>query len=220
MKFLLALAATFILSAGTAQAATNISCTDSIKSLNQTATMSFDAACPANCTRGSVWGSDIYTTDSAICVAAVHSGVISTNGGNVKVALKPGQPSYAGTFANGVTTQNWGGYDQSFVFVKPSTGMMNISCGDSVKSLNQTASMDFSVVCPANCTAGSIWGTNTYTTDSSICAAAVHSGVTKVSGGPVRVFLKPGQASYLGSARNGVSTQNWGSYDQSFIVTK
>ncbi len=97
-----------------AAAPLNISCTDSIKSLNKTATMDFSVICPVNCTSGSVWGSSLYTTDSALCVAAVHAGIIKEAGGPVRVKLFPGQPSYTGTFSNGVTTQNWGSYDQSF----------------------------------------------------------------------------------------------------------
>ncbi len=104
---------TFLL-VGAAHAVTNVSCTDSIKSLNKTATMSFSVMCPVNCTSGSVWGTDLYTTDSAICVAAVHAGVIKEKGGLVKVSLKPGRPSYQGSFRNGVTTSQWGSYQQSF----------------------------------------------------------------------------------------------------------
>lgn len=99
-------------------------------------------------------------------------------------------------------------------------GMTNISCADSTKSLNKTATMDFSVVCPVNCTTGSVWGTDLYTTDSSICVAAVHAGVVKEKGGPVRVMLAPGQGAYSGSFRNGVTTSQWGSYQQSFKVSK
>lgn len=113
VKIVMVVAILFV-SAGIAHAATNISCTDSIKSLNKTATMDWSAVCPVNCTRGSVWGTDFYTTDSAICVAAVHAGVIKEKGGAVRVKLAPGRPSYNGSFRNGVTTNGWGVYDQSF----------------------------------------------------------------------------------------------------------
>lgn len=197
----------------------NVSCTDSIKSLNKTATPEFVVTCPVNCTRGSVWGVDTYTTDSAICVAAVHAGVVSTNGGEAKVKLLPGQGSYAGSSRNGVTTQGWGQYDQSFS-VSPNVNVLNISCTDSIKSLNKTATPEFSVNCPVNCTSGSVWGVDTYTTDSAICVAAVHAGVIKTNGGAVKVKLLPGKDSYAGSPRNGVTTQGWGRYDQSFSVSK
>src|SRR5688572_605793 len=31
----------------------------------------FQVACPAGCTEGSLWGTEVYTADSAVCVAAV-----------------------------------------------------------------------------------------------------------------------------------------------------
>ncbi len=111
---ILSIAVAGLLYAGCAGAATNVSCTDSVKSLNKTATTTFSVVCPVNCTTGSVWGSGLYTSDSAICVAAVHAGVIKEKGGMVKVTLKPGLPSYSGTFQNGVTTGSWGSYQQSF----------------------------------------------------------------------------------------------------------
>ena len=75
------------------------------------------------------------------------------------------------------------------------------------------------VVCPAKYKAGSIWGTDTYTTDSSICLAAIHAGVIQAdAGGKVKVKITKGLSSYEGSTRNGVTTHKWGSYDSSFTV--
>ena len=41
-----------------------------------------ELVCPAigNAAMGAVWGTDIYTDDSAICAAAVHAGAITTDG--------------------------------------------------------------------------------------------------------------------------------------------
>ncbi len=115
MKISLLTATVLLLLAGSAQAAPiNVSCTDSIKSLNKTATMDFSVVWPLNCTTGSVWGTDMYTTDSSICVAAVHAGVVKEKGGPVRVKLAPGQGAYSGSFRNGVTTSQWGSYQQSF----------------------------------------------------------------------------------------------------------
>jgi hypothetical protein len=63
-----------------------------------------------------VWGTDIYTNDSSICRAALHAGVISTNGGEVTVHPEPGQNRYLGTTRNGVTTDNYGNWGASFRF--------------------------------------------------------------------------------------------------------
>lgn len=73
--------------------------------------------CPAEAaTSGSVWGSGPYTTNSAICPAARHAGVIGSRGGTVTLRAAPGRSSYAGSEANGVSTGDWGSYPTSFEF--------------------------------------------------------------------------------------------------------
>ncbi len=58
---------------------------------------------------GTVWGTDIYTSDSPLAMAAVHAGVLKAGQtGVVKVEIVPGQASYAGSTQNGVTTQDYG----------------------------------------------------------------------------------------------------------------
>ena len=68
-----------------------------------------ELVCPpvGNAAMGAVWGTDIYSDDSAICVAAVHAGAITTAGGNVTIEILPGQNNYAGSSRNGVTTFAW-----------------------------------------------------------------------------------------------------------------
>ena len=76
-----------------------------------------------------------------------------------------------------------------------------------------------SYACPAGGTATSVWGTDIYTDDSSVCTAAVHVGlITPASGGTVVIEIRPGQASYQGSERNGITSRNWGSWSGSFVV--
>ena len=66
-------------------------------------------------------------------------------------------------------------------------------------------------------TGGSIWGTDVYTDDSSIPAAAVHGGLVAVGEtAVVRLTHLPGQASYTGSTGNGVTTRPYGPYGGSF----
>lgn len=75
------------------------------------------------------------------------------------------------------------------------------------------------ISCPADCDQGSVWGTDIYTDDSSICTAALHASVIDASGGPVQIEWQSGQDSYLGSERNGVSTYDYGSWGASFTVS-
>lgn len=71
--------------------------------------------------------------------------------------------------------------------------------------------------CSGNGTLQNIWGTDTYTYDSPICAAAVHAGlITVANGGTVTIVIVAGQDSYASSTRNGVTSNSWGSWDGSY----
>jgi hypothetical protein len=68
---------------------------------------------------------------------------------------------------------------------------------------------------------GAVFGTDVYTTDSSLAAAAVHAGVLRPGEtGVVRVTLTGPQAAFAGSVRNGVSSHAYGAYACSFKVSK
>ena len=95
---------------------------------------------------------------------------------------------------------------------------MKIACNDSINSLGDKAKDGFTVTCPASCSPGSLWGTDTYTTDSSLCTAARHAGVIKEGGGDFTVTFADGKKSYKGSERNGVTSSDWGPFDKSFTV--
>jgi hypothetical protein len=57
---------------------------------------------------GGVIGTDVYRYDSAICVAAVHAGVITPEaGGRVTVTRQPKQEALDGSSRNGVSSQSW-----------------------------------------------------------------------------------------------------------------
>ena len=74
--------------------------------------------CAPGGTLGSVWGSGPYTDDSSVCSAAVHGGYLNvTDGGRVVVEIRPGEPTYQGTQANGVTSSDYGSWSGSFVIV-------------------------------------------------------------------------------------------------------
>lgn len=73
--------------------------------------------CSKNGRAGSVWGSGPFTTDSSVCTAGVHAGLITfEDGGTVVARIGGGQDSYSGSTANGVTTSEYGRYDSSFTF--------------------------------------------------------------------------------------------------------
>ncbi|WP_024544409.1 LCCL domain-containing protein [Picosynechococcus sp. NKBG15041c] len=77
--------------------------------------------CPAVAelqTQALIWGTDTYTNDSAICVAAVHAGKITAlAGGPVTIEITPGEDSYSGGDRNGVVSADYGPWGSSFIFV-------------------------------------------------------------------------------------------------------
>ncbi len=197
----------------------------------------FDAQTPAECScngpgSGSIWGTGIYTTDSPLCSAAVHSGAAKPSGGTVKPRAAPGCGAYVGSEANGIKTSKWGSYASSFYFeghgdgkcaaapAQPAAAAGGVAQGGACPSTiggfaNAAATNEFSCTCPAQ-TSGSVYGTGIYTTDSNLCRAALHAGAISASGGAIKAKRAPGCSKYVGTAANGVSTTSWGSYGNSF----
>lgn len=71
--------------------------------------------CPAGGnTSDFIWGTDIYISDSAICVAAVHAGVITLDGGAVTVTRAPGQDTFDASLQNGVRSIGWSMWTDAF----------------------------------------------------------------------------------------------------------
>jgi hypothetical protein len=67
---------------------------------------------------GNVWGTDVYTDDSAICRAAVHAGALRGAGGSVTLRSVPGRQSYSGSTRNGVQSQDYGAWEGAYAFDK------------------------------------------------------------------------------------------------------
>lgn len=68
---------------------------------------------------------------------------------------------------------------------------------------------------------GTVWGTDVYTSDSQLAAAAVHAGVLRVGQrGIVRVTIVKSPEQFLGSERNGVVTFDFGPYPGSYKVRR
>lgn len=78
--------------------------------------MTYRVDCPAGCTATprTIWGTDTYTADSAVCNAAIHAGVISDRGGQLTVTIAPGQPAYRGSTRNGIRSSDYGAFGESY----------------------------------------------------------------------------------------------------------
>ena len=68
-----------------------------------------------NAGAGSVWGTDLYTTDSALAAVVVHTGLIQ-NGqtGVIKVTIVPSPPAFVGSPRNGVTSSGYNQYPAAY----------------------------------------------------------------------------------------------------------
>ena len=163
---------------------------------------------------GTVWGDGLYTTDSAPCKAALHAGKLSGDQ-DVTMTVTHGCESYAAREKNGVKSSHWGSWSSSFYFA----GGPAPECpppGEDCPSSFPAAETELSCACPPT-VVGSVWGTDLYTLDSNICAAAVHSGaLTSGEGGQVTVNRVGGCAKYPGSEKNGITSSDWSAYEFSF----
>jgi hypothetical protein len=66
---------------------------------------------------------------------------------------------------------------------------------------------------------GSVWGTEVYTLDSTLAAAAVHMGVLKAGQtGNVKVTILGPSVGFVGSTRNGVTSANYTNYPGAYRI--
>ncbi|HEX3476140.1 MAG TPA: LCCL domain-containing protein [Kofleriaceae bacterium] len=77
-------------------------------------------SCPPHCTAdlppwGGAWGTDTYSGNSRICVAAIHAGMSSDEGGGeFTLILGDKRPAFRGSKRNGVESHDLGAQDVSF----------------------------------------------------------------------------------------------------------
>ncbi len=64
---------------------------------------------------GALWGTDVYTSDSTIAMAAVHAGVLKVGEtGVVKVTIVVPPPAFDGTTRNGITSSPYGAWPGAY----------------------------------------------------------------------------------------------------------
>ncbi len=171
---------------------------------------------------GSIWGTGSYTHDSSLAAAAVHAGALRAGEwGVVDVTVLPGQSSYKGSSANGVTSGSYGSYSASYqVSRNISKGMYVLPDPDGMTQFRDRRGevLYFRVTGTER---GSVWGTEVYTDDSELAAAAVHAGLLKEGEtGIIGVMFLPGQDKYVGSTRNGVKSSDFWQYGGSYKIVE
>lgn len=179
-----------------------------------------DCACSAEAAQnGNLWGTDVYTADSALCPAALHAGVIDSPGGRISVRAAPGRDAYPGSDRNGLQSAPFGRFERSIAFVYERERRNRASlaaCPGNAAALEIGASV--TCLCSWSASgeaAGTVWGTGPYTADSALCRAAVHAGRIGYGGGVIRAGILPGRASYSAGEANGVGAEAWPAMDKS-----
>ncbi len=170
---------------------------------------------------GSIWGTDIYTDDSYLAVAAVHAGVLALGETDIlEVTLLPGQDSYDGSTRNGITSMDYGEWSGSYTLYVINEDYELAAMVDpgnlTTYRENVGETFLFEVTGDAE---RMIWGTDIYTDDSYLAAAAVHAGVLEDGEtGIVEVTILPGEEAYTGSEQNGITSLDYGSWSGSYWV--
>jgi hypothetical protein len=158
----------------------------------------------------------------------VHAGVLAAGEyGFVKITLMPGQARYEGSARNAVASQPFGPFEGSFRVERDSEPpVVQLPGGEDASPLLQLQSLrgrtgaSF-VVQVVGSPTGPLWGTGTYTDDSSIATAAVHAGLLEPGElGFLRVTIAAGRESFTASESHGVKSQPFGPWEGSFRVER
>jgi hypothetical protein len=150
---------------------------------------------------GNVWGSNPYTSDSVICLAALHSGHITKEGG--LFIVKKGGPldAYYGSVKNGLSTQSYGSFDHMLIFpseINIKISFSNNQCGPKIGICRGRNN---------NCIEkGDVWGDNPYVKESNLCKAALHSGFINENGGIFMIEESGTHGGYTGTSKNSVTS--------------
>jgi len=177
---------------------------------------------------GSIWGNGIYTDDSDISTAAVHAGIVKHGETKiVRVTILPGQSNYGGSWRNGVRSSDYIEFEGSFKFTDIALPLADQNLTEGIGMTTREEDIDlleyqgeYDTVINLIVTGdidGAVWGTDIYTDDSDISAAAVHSGILKIGETKtISITILPGQISYKGSIRNGFESYDYGEWEGSF----
>lgn len=169
---------------------------------------------------GSVWGTGIYTDDSPLAVAAVHSGVLwPGERGLVRVRILEGQDSYVGSVGLGVRSYDYGRYGGAYQVLDARTPAIEVLPDPvALQSYREQVGERFTFLVQG-ADSGSAWGSGPYTDDSRLAKAAVHAGAVALGEyGVVEVTITGANESYAGSERNGIATSDYGAWPGSYEV--
>jgi hypothetical protein len=156
----------------------------------------------------------------------VHAGAAPAAGGEVTVYLAEGCPIFRGNAKNGVQSTNYGPYGRTYHFAQDGPACEVQTKDDPVTDCPFSMSV-FAQIKPGQAwrckcsesrmkNTGAVYGDGRYTTDSNTCTAALHAGVLQSAGGGVTIHTDEGCKRFNASAKNGVTSREWGAYTRSY----
>ena len=172
--------------------------------------------CRQNCLKfdGNVYGNIIYTDNSSICKSAIHAGIIKDSiGGVLTIKKSKSLDLYLGVLKNKIKSISVKKAQFSFQFEEVSY-ITNILCETTLLDLDFASGkgIKFHVKCPKKCNLSpvNIYGTKIYSSDSSICKSAIHSGELSENSkrGEVIIIILKGKKFYNGSTNFGIVSLN------------
>ena len=152
-----------------------------------------------------VWGTGTYTSDSNICLAAQHTGAVSSAGGMVVLKGAAGQPNYQGSTQNGIVSGKYANYHWSFFFPQFSS-----STGSLPPTSNPaTSNPPVTTLTPSTTQTGTS-GSNTSTSGSSTTTTSgtsTSSSANTTSGNPPQTSTTPSttQSCQYGGRLSGIA---------------
>jgi hypothetical protein len=177
--------------------------------------------CPEQINLGAqLWGTDIYTDDSPLCLSAIHAGALTAGrAGIVTVVIGGNQPSFRGETRFNVRSIAYTDYPSSMTFDNAGAPGRT-DWATTAQGVPPSFATPIVVTCPPNGRLSApIWGSGVYTDDSAICVAAVHANlITVAAGGDIAVTMKPGTTTFAAETRNGVGSQSYNGAYSAFTV--
>ncbi|XP_048461720.1 cysteine-rich secretory protein LCCL domain-containing 2 [Rhincodon typus] len=174
--------------------------------------------CPRYCesSKAKVIGTLYYETQSSICRAAIHQGIISNEeGGLVDITRRGKIPFFVKSSRNGIQSLSKFKSANGFSVSKVTT--QTVDCYTTVAQLcpfRKPATHCPRINCPPNCLDefpfwARVIGNKIYSDRSSICRTAVHAGVIKNHiGGLVDVKPVEKKNRYTAASKNGIQSES------------
>ena len=140
------------------------------------------------------------------------------DGAIVTIEHLPGQGLVTGSTQNGITSVSLGSWPGSFQIIGAEKGsdVAGVKMGGagwtaSASRFRGQIGVRYRYICPGGAINGTLYGSNTYTDDSSVCTAAVYGGLfTPATGGRVTIQIAAGQSSYRSATSNGITSRTFG----------